>query len=86
MKCPNEMNYGACKVIGCGFTHTVKRDSHIDYVLKVQSRDKRVDEIMAIFDKAIFPSKEEEDSIEHVDMGLKEFNDLLKELAELAKQ
>lgn len=39
-------------------------------------------EIVAKIKNAIFPSKEDEDSIEHVDMGYTEFIELIDKLAE----
>ncbi len=46
----------------------------------------RVDEIVGIIENAVFPSDEDEDSIEHVDMGYSKFMDLINELAVMAKQ
>lgn len=38
--------------------------------------------IIKEIDNALFLSKEEDDTIEHVDMGYKEFMDLIRKLAE----
>jgi len=40
------------------------------------------EEIIAEIKNAIFPSKEEEDTIEHVDMSYSEFMAKIKELAQ----
>lgn len=40
------------------------------------------EKLLAEIDNAIFLSKEDDDTIEHVDMGYKEFMEKLKKLAE----
>lgn len=52
--------------------------------LESQNKIERLKQIHHILDNAIFPSKEEPDTIEHVDLGLAEFESLIEELLILA--